>query len=205
MNVSGGTLKFKALQTIGAITTSASADMQGAVTNYYSFGGSGNFGDITASFSKSKMYQTERLFGQIEYLSGNTKASAQLTQVTSPNVNYTAMASMFSLLDKRDGFLDKYLQVGAGSVTGTANGQSFNETIGTIRVKMPVIPLHWWSDKYIDVSSNWHNGVTWGGPPVLNSSPMDMNLDTLFISHDNYKSSIFGHVNQFTLGLGWTY
>ena len=198
-------MKFKALQTIGAITTSASADMQGAVTNYYSFGGSGNFGDITASFSKSKMYQTERLFGQIEYLSGNTKASAQLTQVTSPNVNYTAMASMFSLLDKRDGFLDKYLQVGAGSVTGTANGQSFNETIGTIRVKMPVIPLHWWSDKYIDVSSNWHNGVTWGGPPVLNSSPMDMNLDTLFISHDNYKSSIFGHVNQFTLGLGWTY
>ena len=112
---------------------------------------------------------------------------------------------MFSLLDQRDGFLDKYLQVGAGSVTGTANGQSFNETIGTIRVKMPVIPLHWWSDKYIDVSSNWHNGVTWGGPPVLNSSPMDMNLDTLFISHDNYKSSIFGHVNQFTLGLGWTY
>ena len=131
----GNILKFYASQTTGGITTYATADMQGGVTNYYSFGGSGNFGDITASFSKSRMYQTERLFGQIEYLSGNTKASAQ---VTSPSANYTAVVSMFSLLDKREGFLDKYLRVGAGSVTGTANGQSISDTFGSIRIKMPV-------------------------------------------------------------------
>ncbi len=205
MKVAGGTLKFSALQTIGAITTSASADMQGAVTNYYNFGGSGNFGDITASFSKSKMYQTERLFGQIEYLSGNTKASAQLTQITSPTANVTAVASMFSFLDKRDGFLDKYLRVGAGSVTGTANGQAISDTFGSIRIKMPVKRMFPWSPTYIDVSSTWHNSDTWGGPPLLNSSPMDMSLDTLFISHDNYKSSIFGQMNQFIGGIDIRY
>ena len=112
---------------------------------------------------------------------------------------------MFSLLDKRDGFLDKYLQVGAGSVTGTANGRSFNDSFGTIRVKMPVIPAHWWSDKYIDVSSNWHNGDSWGGPPVLNSSPIDMNLDTLFISHDYYKGSVFGEMNEIIGRMGISY
>ena len=202
---SGNILKFNASQTIGAITTNASADIVGGVTNYYSFGGSGNFGDITASFSKSKMYQTERLFGSIEYLSGNTKASAQLTQITSPNANYTAVASMFSLLDKREGFLDKYLQVGAGSVTGTANGQSINESFGMIRSKMPVKRLFPWSPTYIDVSSTWHNGDTWGGPPVLNSSPIDMNLDTLFISHDYYKSDIWGQMNNIIIQRGLTY
>ncbi len=195
-SASGKILKFNASQTIGAITTNASVDILDGVTTYYSFGGSGNFGDITTSFSKSKMYQTERLFGQIEYLGGNTKASAQVTQVTSPNANYTAMASMFSLLDKRQGVLDRYLQVGAGSVNGTANGQSFNDTFGTIRVKMPVVRLLPWSPSYIDVASNWHNGDSWGGPPTLNSSPMDMSLDTLFISHDNYKSSIWGQMNK---------
>ena len=202
---SGKILKFNASQTIGAVTTNAFVDMQDGIINYYSFGGSGNFGDITTSFSKSRMYQTERLFGSIEYLSGNKKASAQVTQVTSPNANYTAMASMFSLLDKQAGVLDKYLQVGAGSVTGTANGRSFNDSFGTIRVKMPVIPAHWWSDKYIDVSSNWHNGDSWGGPPVLNSSPIDMNLDTLFISHDYYKGSVFGEMNEIIGRMGISY
>ena len=65
-SANGKILKFNASQTIGAITTNASVDILDGVTNYYSFGGSGNFGDITTSFSKSKMYQTERLFGQIE-------------------------------------------------------------------------------------------------------------------------------------------
>jgi len=88
------------------------------------------------------------------------------------------------------------LQVGAGSVTGTVNGQSINESFGSMRFKMPVKRLFPWSDTYIDATSNWHNGDNWGGPPVLNSSPLDMNLDTLFISHDYYKSSIFGQMNQ---------
>ncbi len=63
---------------------------------------------------------------------------------------------------------------------------------------MPVKRMFPWSPTYIDVSSTWHNGDTWGGPPLLNSSPMDMSLDTLFMSHDNYKSSIFGQMNQIT-------
>jgi len=95
-------LKFSGSQTSGQITTYASADIVGGVTNYYNFGGSANLGDITASFSKSHMYQTDRLFGSIEYLSGNTKASAQLTQITSPNANVTAIASVFSLLNNQD-------------------------------------------------------------------------------------------------------
>ena len=201
----GNILKFYASQTTGGITTYATVDMQGGVTNYYSFGGSGNFGDITTSFSKSRMYQTERLFGSIEYLSGNTKASAHVTQVTSPNANYTAVATMFSLLDKREGFLDKYLQVGAGSATGTANGQSINESFGMIRAKMPVKRFFPWSPTYIDVSSTWHNGDNWGGPPVLNSSPIDMNLDTLFISHDYYKGSVFSEMNEIVGRMGISY
>ena len=151
------------------------------------------------------MYQTERLFGQIEYLGGNTKASAQVTQVTSPNTNYTAMASMFSLLDKREAFLDRYLQVGAGSVTGMANGQSINDTFGSIRIKMPVKRLFPWSPSYIDVASNWHNGDVWGGAPFENSSPIDMNLDTLFISHDYYKGSVFGQMNETIGRMGVSY
>lgn len=193
-------VKFSASQTVGEITTYASLDRQGGITSYYSFGGSGSFGDITVSFSKSKMFQTERLFGTIEYLSGNVRASAQFKEVTSPNANYTAMAGILSFLDKRDETLDKYLQVGAGSVTGTVNGQSFSDSFGMIRTKMPVKRLFPWSDTYVDFSSTWHNGEYSGGVPLMNSLPSDMSLDSLFISHDNYKSGIFGQMNQFSAG-----
>ena len=206
MNVSGGTLKFKALQTIGAITTSASADMQGAVTNYYSFGGSGNFGDITASFSKSKMYQTERLFGQIEYLSGNTKASAQLTQITSPNANVTAAKGLFSYLEGQPG-VEKYLQVGVGNVTGTVSGQSINESFGGRALGMPV-KRPWWlplAPSYIVVQQGWHNNDNWGAPPALMSSPPAMNQGTLFLRHENMKSDIWGHVDQYWGGLQFSW
>ena len=199
----GNVLKFSGSQTIGTTTTSAYAEMQNGVVIYSSYGGSTNLGDITASFSKNHMYQTDRLFGQIEYLSGNTKASAQVTQITSPSKNITAVASMISLLNNQAD-LERYLQVGAGNVTGTANGQPINDSFGIIRFKMPVKRLFPWSPKYIDASSSWHNGDIFGGPPVLNSSPQNMDLDTLFISHENYKSSIFGQVNQVVIGLDVT-
>ena len=109
------------------------------------------------------------------------------------------MASTFSLLDKQAEALDKYLQVGAGSVTGTVNGQSISESFGSIRLKMPVERLFPWSPKYIDVSSTWHNGEYTGGVTSLNSDSLDMSLETLFILHDYYKTSIIGN-NLFSGG-----
>ena len=197
---SGNILKFGASQTIGSVTTYASANIADGVTNYSSFGGSGNFGDITASFSKTHMYQTDRLFGQIEYSSGNTKASAEFMQHTSPSANVTVSKAMMSYLNPQAG-LEKYFQVGAGSVNGTVSGQMINESFGVARVKMPIKRPFYWSPKYIDVSSTWHNGVFSGPPPLFSSDPPSMGLDTLFISHENYKSDIWGQVNQFQSGL----
>ncbi len=199
-------LKFNASQTIGAITTNVVVDMQDGVTNYYNFGGSGNFGDITASFSKSKMYQTERLFGQIEYLSGNTKASAQLTQVTSPNANYTAAKGLLSYMEGQPG-AEKYLRVGVGNVTGTVSGQSINESFGGIALGMPV-KRPWWlplAPGYIVVQQGWHNSDNWGAPPALMSSPPAMNQGTLFLGHESMKSSIWNNVDQFTGQFIWSY
>ena len=203
---SGNILKFNASQTIGEITTNASADIVDGVTNYYSFGGSGNFGDITASFSKSKMYQTERLFGQIEYLSGNTKASAQLTQITSPNANYTAAKGLLSYMEGQPG-AEKYLRVGVGNVTGTVSGQSINESFGGIALGMPV-KRPWWlpfAPGYIVVQQGWHNSDNWGAPPALMSSPPAMNQGTLFLGHESMKSSIWNNVDQFTGQFIWSY
>ncbi|GEM_PF-1639438 len=201
---SGEILKFGASQTFGQITTFANAEIVGGVTNYSSFGGSGNFGDMTASFSKTHMYQTDRLFGAIEYQAGNTKASAEFMQHTGPNANVTvskAMMSSINLLADRE----KYLQVGAGSVTGTVSGQAINETFGTARMNMPIKRIFGHGPQWLDASSTWHNGIYSGSPPVLSSEPLDIGLKTLFISHDNYKSDIWGQVNQFRSGLKFTY
>jgi hypothetical protein len=151
---SGEILNFSASQTSGPITTFASREMNGY---YTSFGGSADFGDIKASFSKTRMLQTDKLFGSIEYVSGNTRASAEFMQHTSPTANVTVAKAMMSYMNMQTG-LEKYLQVGVGRVAGTVSGQTINESFGVARMKLPIKRPFIWSPKYIDVSSTWHNG-----------------------------------------------
>jgi hypothetical protein len=192
------TLYFHGSSTAGPITTNAMGHMQNGVFDTWSFGGSANLGDVQAQFSKSHMYQTDRLFGSIDYLAGNTRASARFRQVNS-TMSSEAVFSYQSAADK-------YLQVGAGQVHGVdQSGQDVHDQYGRILLSLPVKRLGPWLPSHVIVSKSWHNSTTSGGDPALTFTPPELGEGTLFIMHEGLKNEIFSHDDMFWIQYGWSY
>ena len=187
------TLYFHGSSTAGPITTNAMGHMQNGVFDTWSFGGSANLGDVQAQFSKSHMYQTDRLFGSIEYVTGTTRASALVRQTNSVSI----AEAVFSFQPTTD----RFLQLAAGTISGnTDTGTAISDSYGRVGFALPIKRLFPWSPTHVVVSSGWHNGQVWGQGATTTSSPPTMPEGTLFISHDALKSDIDGHIrNQLSL------
>ena len=184
------TLYFYATHSSGPITSTAMGHLHNGQWDTWNFGSTANLGDLQVSFSKSFMYQTTRLFGSIEFLSGNTRASARIRQVN----DVTAAMGEFSY----ESAIDKYLQIGIGKVSGTTtDGRRVDDSYGKVAFSLPVQRFFPWSPTHVVVSSAWHNSDTSGGDQMLTSTPPTITQGTLFIMHDALRSDIWGHIDQF--------
>lgn len=182
------TLSFTASNASGPITVGASGHMSNGVFDVLNFNGSANLGNMRISMSKSWMNNSTSVDANMEYMAGNTKATARLMQRDS----LSAVEGVFTYASPNEMFL----QVGMGSVSGTTpSGEDVSDNIGSIafaaRIKKP-----WYlSPEWFVVSKSWQNGTSSGGVPSYTPAAPAFDANYLWLSHDDIDSRLWTHLH----------